>query len=107
MKGIYREEWIFALLTAQKDLGRHDSCSLWRQEVKPRLHERLFMTTGMTIVPVQEYQTGGQLTVQDIWAETLEWLRGKQTIRMVCCVEALEHWALSTLHGLALVEFPA
>lgn len=107
LKSIYREEWIFALVTGQKDLGQHDSCSLWRQEIKPRLHKRLFTTTGITIISVQGYQTGDQLTVQGIWAEALEWLRVKQTIGITCCVEELERWAQCTLRGLALVKFPA
>lgn len=107
LKSIYREEWIFALLAGHKDLGQHDSCLVWRQEVKPRLHERLFTTTGITMISVQGYQTGDQLTVQGIWAEALEWLRGKQTVEISCCVEELEHWAHCILRGLALVEFPA
>lgn len=107
LKSMYREEWIFALLAGHKDLVQHDSCLLWRQEVKPRIHESLFTISGIAMISIQGYQTGGQLTVQGIWAEILEWLRGKPKIGITCCVEGLENWARCTLRGLALVEFPA
>ena len=106
MQSIFREEWIFALLAGQKDLGRHDDCLFWRETIKPRLHERLFTTTGIAVISVQGYQIGDQPTVQSIWAEALELLQGERAIGIACCVAELEHWAHCTLHGLALVQFP-
>lgn len=104
VQGIFREDWIQALLVGQEDLGRHDFCILWCEEVKPRLRERLFTPTGLALISV--HQTGDRATVQSIWAELIEWLRGDETNGIACCVAELEHWARCTLKSLARVQFP-
>lgn len=76
----------------------------WREQVKPRLRERLFTPTGLAVISV--HQSGDRATVQSIRTEVIEWLHDEEAIGITCCVAELENWAHRTLQELALVQFP-